>query len=145
MPFAKAVSLELGYRFSTYSSVGNTDTYKVAGDWEIIDGLRLRAGYNRAVRAPNVIELFAPQNVVLDGTSDPCAGLTASNPLVATCANVFHMTTTQVLAIAKNPANQYNGQTGGNPNLKPEISDTYTAGVVWQPRSTSSSAVSARP
>jgi iron complex outermembrane receptor protein len=132
-PFAKSISLELGYRFSNYSSIGNTNTYKVAGEWEVIDGLRFRGGYNRAVRAPNVIELFAPQNVVLDGTADPCAGLTAANPLVATCANLFHLTTAQVLAIEKNPANQYNGQTGGNPNLKPEISDTYTAGVVWQP------------
>jgi iron complex outermembrane recepter protein len=133
MPLAKNVAIELGYRFSDYSSVGDTNTYKVAGDWEIIDGLRVRAGYNRAVRAPNVIDLFAPQNVVLDGTTDPCAGLTAANPLVATCASVFHLTTAQVLAIEKNPANQYNGQTGGNPNLKPEISDTYTAGIVWQP------------
>jgi iron complex outermembrane recepter protein len=133
MPYAKYLGLELGYRFSTYSSVGNTNTYKVSGEWEIVDGIRLRAGYNRAVRAPNVIDLFAPQNVVLDGTQDPCAGLTASNPLVATCASVFHLTTAQVLAIEKNPANQYNGQTGGNPNLKPEISDTWTAGVVWQP------------
>jgi iron complex outermembrane recepter protein len=133
MPFAKNISMELGYRFSNYSSVGNTNTYKVAGDWEVIDGLRFRGGYNRAVRAPNVIELFAPQNVVLDGTQDPCAGLSAANPLVATCASVFHLTTGQVLAIEKNPANQYNGQVGGNPNLKPEISDTYTAGVVWQP------------
>jgi iron complex outermembrane receptor protein len=136
MPFAKEVSLELGYRFSSYSSVGDTNTYKVAGDWEIIDGLRLRAGYNRAVRAPNVVELFSPQNVGLDGTQDPCAGLanTASNAaLIANCASVFHLTTAQVLAIEKNPANQYNGQFGGNPNLKPEISDTYTAGVVWRP------------
>jgi iron complex outermembrane receptor protein len=134
MPFAKDIALELGYRFSNYSSVGDTNTYKVAGDWDVVDGLRLRAGYNRAVRAPNVIELFAPQNVVLDGTADPCAGLAAGNPLVATCANLFHLTTAQVLAIEKNPANQYNGQTGGNPNLKPEISDTYTAGVVFQPK-----------
>jgi iron complex outermembrane receptor protein len=133
MPFAKSVSAELGYRFSAYSSVGNTNTYKVAGDWEIIDGLRVRGGYNRAVRAPSVIDLFAPQNVVLDGTTDPCAGLTAANPLVATCATVFKLTPAQVLLIEKNPANQYNGQTGGNPNLNPEISDTYTAGVVWQP------------
>jgi iron complex outermembrane receptor protein len=133
MPFAKEVSLELGYRFSNYSSVGDTNTYKVAGDWEVIDGLRFRAGYNRAVRAPNVIELFSPQNVGLDGTQDPCAGLTAANPLVATCASVFHLTPAQVLAIEKNPANQYNGQFGGNPNLRPEISDTYTAGVVWRP------------
>jgi iron complex outermembrane receptor protein len=133
MPFAKDVSLELAYRFSDYSSVGNTNTYKVGGEWEVIDGLRFRAGYNRAVRAPNINELFNPQNVVLDGNQDPCAGLTAANPLVATCANVFHLTTAQVLAIEKNPANQYNGLTGGNPNLKPELSDTYTGGVVWRP------------
>ncbi|THD64845.1 MAG: TonB-dependent receptor [Phenylobacterium sp.] len=132
-PFAKDVTLELGYRFSDYSSVGDTNTYKVSGEWEVVDGLRFRAGYNRAVRAPNVIELFAPQNVVLDGNQDPCAGLTAANPLVAKCASVFHLTTAQVLAIEPNPANQYNGETGGNPNLKPEISDTYTAGVVLRP------------
>ena len=133
MPFAKDVSLELGYRFSDYSSIGDTNTYKVSGEWEVIDGLRFRGGYNRAVRAPSVIDLFAPQNVVLDGTTDPCAGLTAANPLVATCASIFHLTAAQVLAIEKNPANQYNGQTGGNPNLKPETADTYTGGVVWQP------------
>ncbi|WP_394764053.1 TonB-dependent receptor domain-containing protein [Phenylobacterium sp.] len=133
MPYAKSVAIELGYRFSSYSSVGDTNTYKVAGEWEVIDGLRFRAGYNRAVRAPNVIELFSPQNVSLDGTSDPCAGLTAANPLVATCAKVFNLSNAQVLAIEKNPASQYNGQFGGNPSLKPEISDTYTAGVVWQP------------
>jgi outer membrane receptor protein involved in Fe transport len=132
-PFAKYLGLELGYRFSNYSSVGNTNTYKVAGEWEVIDGMRFRAGYNRAVRAPSINELFAPQNVVLDGNTDPCAGLTAANPLVATCASIFHLTPAQVLAIAANPANQYQGQTGGNPNLKPEISDTYTAGVVWAP------------
>jgi len=133
MPYAKYLGLELGYRFSNYSSVGDTNTYKVAGEWEVIDGLRFRAGYNRAVRAPNVQELFAPQNVVLDGNQDPCAGLTAANPLVQTCATLFNLTPTQVLGIAKNPANQYFGQIGGNPNLRPEISDTYTAGVVWQP------------
>jgi outer membrane receptor protein involved in Fe transport len=133
MPFAKDVSLELGYRFSDYSSVGNTNTYKIGGEWEVVDGIRLRASYNRAVRAPNLLELFTPQNVVLDGTTDPCAGLTAGNPLVQTCANIFHLTTAQVLAIEPNPANQFFGQTGGNPNLKPELSDTYSAGVVWRP------------
>lgn len=133
MPFAKRVQLELGYRFSDYSSINTTHTYKVAGDWEVMDGLRFRAGFNRAVRAPNIIELFSPQNVVLDGTTDPCAGLTAGNALVAKCAQAFGLTTAQVLAIEKNPASQYNGQTGGNPNLDPETSDTVSAGVVWQP------------
>ncbi|MBS0363455.1 MAG: TonB-dependent receptor [Proteobacteria bacterium] len=138
MPFAKEMSLELGYRYSDYSSVGTTNTYKVSGEWEVIDGLRFRAGYNRAVRAPNVIELFQTQTVGLDGNQDPCAGLAANAAAnaakIANCASIFHLTTAQVLAIESNPANQYNGLGGGNPNLKPEISDTYTAGVVWQPK-----------
>jgi len=132
-PFAKNLTLELAFRYSDYSTIGTTETYKIAGDWEPIDGLRIRGGYNRAVRAPHVLELFSPQNVVLDGTQDPCAGLAASNPLVARCATLFGLTQAQVLAIEANPANQYNGQTGGNPNLDPETADTYTVGFVWQP------------
>jgi iron complex outermembrane receptor protein len=132
-PWAKDITAELAYRYSDYSNAGNTNTYKVSGDWTIIDGFRLRAGYNRAVRAPNVVELFSPQNVVLDGTIDPCAGLTVGNPLVAKCASLFNLTQTQVLALEPDPANQYNGQTGGNPNLRPETADTYTVGAVWQP------------
>jgi len=132
-PWAKDITAEFAYRYSDYSNAGTTNTYKASGDWTVIDGLRFRAGYNRAVRAPNVVELFSPQNVVLDGTVDPCAGLKAGNALVAKCASLFNLTTAQVLALEPDPANQYNGQTGGNPNLKPEKADTYTAGVVWSP------------
>ncbi|HEY2750355.1 TonB-dependent receptor domain-containing protein [Phenylobacterium sp.] len=132
-PWAKDLTAELAYRFSDYSNAGGTNTYKVSGDWTIIDGIRLRAGYNRAVRAPNVVELFSPQNVVLDGTVDPCAGLSPGDPLVQRCATLFHLTTAQVLALERDPANQYNGQQGGNPNLRPEKADTWTVGGVWQP------------
>ena len=133
MAFAKRVQIELAYRYSDYSSVGTTDTYKVAGDWAFDDNIRVRGSYQRAVRAPHVIELFGPQNVVLDGTQDPCAGLTAGNANVARCSQAFGLTTAQVLAIEKNPANQYNGLTGGNPNLDPETSDTISFGVVATP------------
>jgi iron complex outermembrane receptor protein len=136
-PWAKDITAELAYRFSDYSNAGTTNTYKAAGDWTIIDGLRLRAGYNRAVRAPNVVELFSPQNVVLDGTVDPCAllgsGKSTADPLVVRCATVFNLTPAQVLTIEPDPAKQYNGQTGGNPNLRPETADTYTVGGVWSP------------
>ena len=132
-PWAKDITAEFAYRYSDYSNAGTTNTYKASGDWTVIDGLRFRAGYNRAVRAPNVVELFAPQNVVLDGTVDPCAGLTAGDPLVAKCASLFNLTTAQVLALEPDPAKQYNGKQGGNPNLRPEKADTYTVGAVWSP------------
>jgi outer membrane receptor protein involved in Fe transport len=131
-PWAKDITAELAYRYSDYSNAGVTHTYKIAGDWTVIDGLRFRGGYNRAVRAPNVVELFSPQNVVLDGKLDPCASdHSAAN--VARCATLFGLTPAQVLALEPDPANQYYGQTGGNPNLKPETADTYTVGAVWSP------------
>jgi iron complex outermembrane receptor protein len=133
MPMMKRVQMELAYRFSDYSSIGTTNTYKVAGDWSFTDDVRVRGSYQRAVRAPHVLELFSPQNVVLDGTQDPCAGLAAGNPLVATCARIFGLSTAQVLAIEANSANQYNGLTGGNPNLDPETSDTLSFGLVLTP------------
>jgi outer membrane receptor protein involved in Fe transport len=133
-PWAKDVTLELAYRYSDYSNAGTTNTYKVSGDWTIMDGLRVRAGYNRAVRAPNVVELFSPQNVVLDGTIDPCAllgsGKSPTDPTVVKCAQVFGV---NALTVEPDPAKQYNGKTGGNPNLRPETADTYTVGLVWQP------------
>ncbi|WP_293903393.1 TonB-dependent receptor [Phenylobacterium sp.] len=132
-PFFHRLQLEVGYRYSDYSSIGTTSTYKFGGDWEPVEGVRLRGGFNRAVRAPNILELFTPASVLLDGTQDPCAGLAAANPLVAKCASLFNLTTAQVLAIEKNPANQYNGLTGGNPNLRPETSNTLTLGAVFTP------------
>jgi iron complex outermembrane receptor protein len=133
--WAKSLSMELAYRYSDYSYGISTNTYKAGGDWVPFDGLRLRASYQRAVRAPNLVELYGPQNVVLDGVTDPCAGLTLAKDAaqIATCAKAFNLTQAQVLAIEKNPAAQYQGLTGGNPNLKPELSDTYSLGFVVQP------------
>ncbi len=130
---ARSVAIEAAVRHSNYTSSGVTDTFKIAGDYTPVDMLRLRASYQRAVRAPHIIELFSPQNVVLDGSQDPCAGLKAGDPKVAACASAFNLTTAQVLAIEANPANQYNGLTGGNPTLAPEKSKTYSLGFVVQP------------
>ncbi len=136
-PLVKDLQLELGYRYSDYSTVGSTNTYKIGADYSPIDDLRFRASYNRAVRAPNVIELYAAQAVQLDGTTDPCAGLDSTDAddmaTAAKCATAFNLTTAQVLAIEDNTASQYNGLTGGNPDLKPETSDTYTVGFVARP------------
>jgi outer membrane receptor protein involved in Fe transport len=131
MPYAKDLSLDVGYRFSDYSSSGTTDTYKIEGDWKPIDDIRFRGSYERAVRAPNVVELFTPQAVGLSLSSDPCAGPTPS-ATQAQCLNTG-LTAAQYGHIPANPAAQYNGLTGGNPNLQPEKADTYSAGFVLTP------------
>jgi len=118
-----------GYRYSDYSTGVNTDTFKIEGEFAPIRDFRIRGGFNRAVRAPTVQDLFAPNLVALDGSSDPCAGfvLTAANTgCLAQGLSVGQF-------VAPNPADQYNGFVGGNANLQPEIADTYTAGVVITP------------
>ncbi len=131
LPFVKELTADAGYRFSHYSDLGNTNTYKVGLDWAINDDIKLRGSFNRAVRAPNVDELYTTQSVSLDGNADPCSGPTP----VYTAAQCAHtgVSAAQYGNINPNPAAQYNGLTGGNPNLKPETADTYTVGVVITP------------
>jgi len=133
--FIYNLSLEAGYRYSDYNFGGrsvSTDTYKIGLDLSIVRDVRFRAAYNRAVRAPNIQELFAPQRVALNGNGDPCATATPQASLAA--CQAMGVSAAQYGLIQGNPAGQYNGLIGGNPNLEPEIADTYTLGVVLQPR-----------
>jgi hypothetical protein len=64
---------DIAYRYSDYSTVGGQDTYRIGLDWQPIEMARIRAGYNRAVRAPNVAELYSVNNLGLWAGVDPCA------------------------------------------------------------------------
>jgi len=125
------LTLDLAYRYSDYSSSGGADTYRAGFDWQVVDQLRMRAGFNRAVRAPNVAELFSAQSIGLWSGSDPCAGATPTYT-AAQCANMG-VTAAQYGSILASPAGQYNGIFGGNPNLTPEEADTITVGFVIDP------------
>jgi iron complex outermembrane recepter protein len=142
-PWADDLSLEGGYRYSSYSEGFTTNTYKLGLEWAPVKDLRLRGSYQRAVRAPNIGELYAPQAVGLDGSEDPCAaplanpanptGPLTSGATLAGC-EASGVKPAEYGHINPNSAHQYNGLLGGNPDLVPEISDTYTVGFVLQPR-----------
>jgi outer membrane receptor protein involved in Fe transport len=128
--FAESLTIDLGYRYSDYDTTGGVPTYKVALDWNPIDDWKVRASYNRAVRAPNIGEMFANQGLGLWSGDDPCAGDT---PVFseAECANTG-VSAAQYGNVLPSPAGQYNGVYGGNPDLDPEIADTISVGVVGQ-------------
>jgi outer membrane receptor protein involved in Fe transport len=130
-PFIDTLALDAGYRYSSYSVQGTTNTYKVDVTYAPVKQIRFRAGFNRAVRAPNTLELFNAPNVVLFAGSDPCAG-SAPSASLAQC-ELTGVTAAEYGSIDKNPSNQYNQQTAGNVGLKPEKSDTWTAGFVLNP------------
>jgi outer membrane receptor protein involved in Fe transport len=77
--------LELGGRHSDYDLTDSTFTYKMLGNLEINDFVRLRGGYNRATRAPNLGEMFLPLQQTRLGDStygDPC-GVASNSPFGA--------------------------------------------------------------
>ncbi len=125
------LSMDLGYRYSDYSTSGGVDTYKAMLAYSPNANMSFRTGFNRAIRAPNIFELFAPAGFGLGGSVDPCAG---PNPTFTQeeCANTG-VTPDQYGSVPGNPANQYNTFGGGNPNLDPETADSVTLGMVITP------------
>jgi outer membrane receptor protein involved in Fe transport len=125
------VSTDIGYRYSDYSTSGGVNSYKIGLSAQVTDYVRVRGGYNRAIRAPNVGELFADQQISLWSGSDPCAGDTPEFT-VAQCLNTG-VSAAQYGNVIANAASQYNQFSGGNPELDPEEADTYTFGFVTTP------------
>jgi len=133
-PFARNLTMNLAYRWSDYSTSGGSSTYRAGLDWQVVDWLRLRTGYNRAVRAPNVQELYDEQQLGWFNGVDLCEGPQPAYTFEQ-CARTG-VTAEQYGHIPEIPDPDYYSPRalyGGNPDLKPEKADTVTAGLVVEP------------
>ncbi|WP_231871149.1 TonB-dependent siderophore receptor [Halioglobus sp. HI00S01] len=138
--FMEEVVLDVGYRYSDYDPSGETtNTYKFAGSWAFDQDIKVRASYQRAVRAPNINDQFQPQQGTLFAMDDdPCGnvvnGRSGRGYTFEQCAR-----TGVSQAVWNNggptdsPASQYNALIGGSTELAPEESDTYSVGFVFTP------------
>lgn len=104
----RRLSLDLAGRITDYSTSGTVKTWKAGLDYSLNDSIRLRATRSRDIRAPSLAELFQRS-----GSSN--LNVTDKDPRFAGQSYL-------VIAL-----------TAGNPNLKPEIADTFTGGVVLTP------------
>ncbi|MFK8043722.1 TonB-dependent receptor plug domain-containing protein [Congregibacter sp.] len=138
-PFAEYLGVEAGYRYSDYKFSGVADNWKFGVDWAPISSLRFRVMAQRAVRAPNIEELFAQAaeqpTVLFNPDTDFCAasadpigrGLTdlcIAQGIPAAQVGVYQPTPDIGLTVFEG---------GGNTGLDPETGDTFTAGLVIQP------------
>jgi outer membrane receptor protein involved in Fe transport len=99
-----------------------------------VRGVKFRGSLQRAVRAPNIVELFTPAVDDLFG-EDPCVGAIPKATL-AQCGNTG-VTGSQYGHLAAQPEEAfagYNSIVGGNLDLEPETTITKTAGLVLEPR-----------
>ena len=143
----KDLRFDTGFRRSDYSTSGNINTYKFELQYAPNDDLRLRAAYQRAIRAPSIIELYNPQFVGLAQLgSDPCAPtLDANNVVVPAARSLADCQKSGVTAaqygnggttntIPQAVLGQLSQLQGGNPNLLPEKGTSYTYGLTFSPR-----------
>ncbi len=130
-PGFQDLSLDMRYRYSDYDIGIDANTYSFGVAYSPVDALKVRASFNRAVRAPNITELFQPQTIGLWQGTDPCAGATPSLT-EAQCA-LTGVPAGAYGGVPANPADQYNGLFGGNPNLDEETSDSITVGFLLTP------------
>lgn len=152
VPGIRSLELELGGRYSQYTTGQDVPTYKAQLSWEPISWLRARGGYNRAERTPNIAELYTTTTVSSQLTgvgTDPCgttvaATLPASNhagnpnraQLQALCSAQINLQGSNNSSTFHANPNNFPALGGvltfaGNPDLKSEQGDTWTAGFVF--------------
>ncbi|MEO0550413.1 MAG: TonB-dependent receptor [Pseudomonadota bacterium] len=138
-PFANLLEFEAGARYSEYSTSGGVWTWKAGGQWAPLDNLRVRGMWQRAVRAPGIDELFAPENPLsfqLTPGTDFCLAINdpVGNSVDDICV-AQGMDASQLgvygaagsgLETASLPIDVINR---GNPDLEPERADTLTFGA----------------
>ena len=107
LPAIHALTLSGAYRYADYSAAGGVDSWKVGATWDLSQDLRVRITRSSDVRAPNIPELFTPaRNAGAFVIVDP--------------------TRNNASSIAFNIVE-------GNVDLAPEVADTLTFGIIYQP------------
>jgi outer membrane receptor protein involved in Fe transport len=137
-PFIKSLVANAAFRYSDYSlnGIGGVWTYLGGLDWKVSRDIAFRGQYQRAIRAPNVGELFGGTSRSFITATDPCSSRTATAQQTAAVRAICVATGVpagNVFTAAVQPNAFFPADSGGNPGLGAESSDTYTAGVVLTP------------
>lgn len=128
LPLVKKMELSGALRISDYDRFGSQTILSGGANWRVIEDLLLRFKYSEGIRAPNIGELFNQGSRFDSALNDPCSNFTTKSAAIqASCVALgVPGAYTQI-----NP--QISVQTGGNLNLRPETSKTWTAGFTYSP------------
>jgi iron complex outermembrane receptor protein len=135
------LTVDTGFRHSNYSTSGGVNTGKFEVQYQPVSDVRVRGSFQRAIRAPNLIELYNPAGVgLITAGEDPCAPSLFTGLIVATLQQCMRtgVTAAQYSAgsIPQGTGSQLSQETGGNTQLKPEKANSYSVGITYTPAST---------
>ncbi len=137
LPFVHRLEFGAALRLSDYSTIGSTTTWKLDGTYAPVKDITFNGTYSRAVRAPNIGELFSGSSQTFEFITDPCNPNQIQNGTQYRAANCQALLT----SLGADPSDYSDtrstnlpGFAGGNPNLQAEEATTWTAGVILEPR-----------
>ena len=138
-PFAEELTLGAAARYADYSTIGGATTWNVNGVWAPVEDVRFRGTYSVAIRAPDIFELFSPQQGATFRPADPCEQSTIDALIASGDPNAQNrLANCRADGIPEgfvDPLSaRFSGTSGGNPDLVEEEATTYTIGAVFQPR-----------
>lgn len=134
--FAEDLSVGGAVRFSDYSTIGSTLTWRANANWAVTPDVALRGSYSRAIRAPNIDELFQPQAAAFFEPGDPCLPVNlglGSATREANCRADLAAVGIALEDFTMPATGPFLGSSGGNPELFEETSDSFTFGGVLTP------------
>ena len=143
LALADSLDVNLAARFSDYSTVGSTQAYAASFDWVVNDYVRARGQLSRAVRAPNISELFAPLGQTFPNVVDPCRDVSAGSTgtFDAACRQdpdvAARIARDGSLNLSQSELQGVSGFNGGALSggfeLEAETSDSYSVGLMFSP------------
>jgi len=137
LPFVQKLTANGGYRSSDYDleGVGRVETYLYGLDWRVNDSVAFRGQFQRAIRAPNIGDLYGGLQLNFQTLNDPCSSRNTANQTAAVRALCVAtgVPAASVFTAGVQPDNIIPTRSGGNVDLQEETSDTTTLGVVFSP------------
>lgn len=134
LPFVDYLEVSATGRYSDYNTIGTTETYSFGAIYRPVDWFTLRGTLSRAIRAPNIGELFSPQVAAFIGVdADPCDDGNINNGSANRPTNCLEFVAPGFDSSDFLTA-FVTGTSGGNPDLTAETSDSFTIGGVFEPK-----------
>src|SRR5690606_27817462 len=122
IPLVRALDLQIAGRHEHYSDFGGVSKPKVSLAWDIVDGLMFRANWSQSFLAPNLMQMYVEGLNVTNSRTDyyVCEAQIRRGTIsgVNRCSQSYSTTELR----------------GGNRDLKPERSEGWAAGFVFQPK-----------
>ena len=138
LPFMDNFSVDIAARYSDHSITGSDTTWNLGLEFKPFDGLLLRASAATAIRTPNIADLFGGRGETFATITDPCSGVTAADTSQAAvnCRSIAPINARiqrdGEFILTQMEAQGTGGTIGGNPKVKEEEADSWSAGIVWQ-------------